>query len=172
MTPVPSEGAQRSQLTAQLGRAPRSPWRVAVSCSFDYPVVVTSPSMLDDGTRFPTWAWLSCPHLVASVGALESSGGAAMWARRAESDPDLAAALHRLDQEVREARRCESGGEDACAGVGAVGQRDPLGIKCLHAHVAYELVGLDDPIGAVVLGEVDRECADGRCAALHPLRET
>jgi hypothetical protein len=71
-----------------------------------------------------------------------------------------------IDAALRTVRAAESGGEDACANVGTAGQRDPLGVKCLHAHVALALVGLDDPVGEAELGKIDRTCPDDRCARL------
>ena len=53
-----------------------------------------------------------------------------------------------------------------CVSVGIAGQRDPLGVKCLHAHLALALVGVDDPIGIHLLGEGDPVCPDRRCARL------
>jgi hypothetical protein len=156
-----------SELVAtQTGRPPRTPWRVAARCRFERPTVIASPSRLDDGTPFPTLFWLTCPHLAEKVAALESAGEAARWARRATEDPQLAAELRAADAAVREARAAESGGEDACASVGLAGQRDPLGVKCLHAHVAAALAGIADPVGAGVLSATPRECSDDRCARL------
>lgn len=60
----------------------------------------------------------------------------------------------------------EAGGVDPCFTVGLAGQRDPLGVKCLHAHVALALVGVDDPVGAELLGKTGSACADARCARL------
>ena len=154
-------------VAAQLGRAPRQPWRVGARCSHGYPVVILSPSELADGTPFPSLAWLTCPWLAERVGAQESNGETARWAASATADAGLAASLRRLDEDVRRARNTESGGVDACESVGLAGQRDPLGVKCLHAHVALALAGFEDPIGATVIAE-GRECADGRCRRLIP----
>jgi hypothetical protein len=41
-----------------------------------------------------------------------------------------------------------------------------LGVKCLHAHIALTLVGVDDPIGSALLGEGEADCPDRRCARL------
>jgi hypothetical protein len=150
----------------QTARPPRTPWRVAARCSFKRPTVIASPSRLDDNTPFPTLFWLTCPHLAEKVAALESAGEAARWARRAAEEPQLAAGLRAADAAVREARAAESGGEDACAAVGLAGQRDPLGVKCLHAHVAVTLVGIADPVGDGVLSAVERECRDDRCGLM------
>lgn len=89
----------------------------------------------------------------------------AEWSAKAASDAVLAEDLRRVDALVREARAAESGGTDACAAVGVAGQRDPLGVKCLHAHVALALAGMDDPIGTELLGRWGETCADERCAA-------
>jgi hypothetical protein len=162
-----SSAADEATLVArQLDRAPRQPWRVASRCRFGRPTAIVSPSLLSDGTPFPTYAWLTCPHLADEVAALESGGDVAAWAARAASDASLAAALRAVDARVRELRAAESGGVDACSSVGVAGQRDPLGVKCLHAHVALVLVGAGDPIGEALLADVRAECDDDRCAAL------
>ena len=163
-TPV---GPGEAKLVAsQLGRPPREPWCVASRCRFGRAAAIVSPSRLAGGTPFPTYAWLTCPHLAEQVAALESTGGVAGFAARAASDESLAAALRAVDARVRDLRAAESGGVDACSTVGIAGQRDPLGVKCLHAHVALALVGAGDPIGEEVLAGVTRECDDDRCAAL------
>jgi hypothetical protein len=128
--------------------------------------VIVSPSRLDDGAPFPTYVWLTCPHLVERLGIAESGGATARFARRAADEPPLAAELRALDARVRELRAAESGGEDACPDVGIGGQRDPLGVKCLHLHVALALLGEQDPIGRELLDEMPRECSDDRCGTL------
>lgn len=142
------------------------PWRVAARCGFGRPTVIVSPSRLADGTPFPTYAWLTCPHLVERVGLAESAGGAADFAARALRDPLFESSLRVLDTRVRELRAVESAGVDACPAVGVGGQRDPLGVKCLHVHVALTLLGEDDPIGSELLSEIPRECEEDRCALL------
>ncbi len=157
----------RALVSAQIGRTPRDPWRVAVRCPFGRPSAIASPPLLDDGVRFPTWLWLTCPYLSREVALMESRGDTSAWAARASGDPDLAARLEALDAEVRRRRAREGGGEDVCADVGVAGQRDPLGVKCLHAHVAYSLAGLDDPVGCAILEDVGRACSDRRCERLR-----
>jgi uncharacterized protein len=127
---------------------------------------VVSPARLSDGAPFPTFAWLTCPWLAQRAAAAESRGETAEWARRAAADEGLRARLAETDRVVREVRAAESGGEDHCRSVGIAGQRDPLGVKCLHAHLALALVGIDDPIGIDLLAESDPACPDGRCARL------
>jgi hypothetical protein len=123
--------------------------------------------LLSDGTPFPAYAWLTCPWLAERVGALESSGEIARWSQRAGDDGELAAALRSTDAAVRYARAAESDGADACADVGIAGQRDPLGVKCLHAHVALQLAGIADRIGSEVLGKIGYACDDERCSSLE-----
>lgn len=171
MNPGSADEGVRALVSVQIGRAPREPWSVEALCSFGFPTVIVSPSLLADGTPFPTWAWLTCPYLMDAVSGLESAGEGAAWAGRAASDPALAAALRALDADVRAARAREGEGEDSCGDVGLAGQRDPLGVKCLHAHVAYALVGLDDPVGHAVLLQTGRECVDARCSKLAPREE-
>jgi hypothetical protein len=163
LTPAPAEAALVAE---QIGRPPREPWRVAARCSFGRPTVIVSPSLLSDGTPFPTYAWLTCPHLAQEVGASESSGATARLAERAAHDVSLGSSLRALDARVRELRATESGGVDACPDVGIGGQRNPLGVKCLHLHVALALLGEVDAIGAEVLATMARECEGDRCAAL------
>lgn len=139
---------------------------MAVRCGFGRPTVIVSPALLSDGTRFPTHAWLTCPWLSECVADEESAGGAAAFARRAAGDAVFAAALRAADQRLRELRAAESDGPDACASVGLAGQRDPLGVKCLHAHVALALVGVTDPVGEELLAGWERSCPDDRCASL------
>lgn len=162
MTAVSDRASDVTVVTLQLGRVPRDPWRVAARCEFGYPTAVISPARLADGTPFPTWAWLTCPHLVALAGALESDGEIAEWTARIERDPALRLRLMDADAALRRMRGQDSD-EDPCAGVGIAGQRQVAGVKCLHAHVALALVGIDDPIGASVL-ERGASCLDGRCA--------
>ena len=130
--------------------------------------MIISPSLLADGTPFPTFAWLTCPHLSEALAAEESAGATAAWARRAASEPALAEGLHAADRVVRAVRAAESGGVDACESVGLAGQRDPLGVKCLHAHVAMALIGIEDPIGIAELGKIPSSCPNGRCTTLQP----
>ena len=153
-------------VSAQIGRMPRQPWRVAARCRHGYPTVIVSPSRLSDGTLFPTHAWLTCPWLAQAMSSAESAGSTAAWARRAATDATLAAALVQADGQLRLARAAESGRDDACAAVGLAGQRDPLGVKCLHAHAALTLIGIDDPIGDAELCKIERDCPDRRCAEL------
>ncbi|MBE0417429.1 MAG: DUF501 domain-containing protein [Coriobacteriia bacterium] len=167
--PTPSDHAT---IVAQLGREPRGRWWVEVRCSFDYPQVIGTPPLLDGAVPFPTLYWLTCPWLVGGVSATESGGDVASWAGRLAADPALAERMRRADERYREHRAAASPfGDDPCPDVGIAGQRDSLATKCLHAHVATALAGIDDPVGAELLATLGRSCPDGRCVALTCLRE-
>jgi hypothetical protein len=162
VTPTDHTRTDSSIVKAQIGRAAREPWRVAARCSFGYPAAIVSQPRLNDGTLFPTYAWLTCPWLTRRAAADESCGSAARWADAAAEDATLADRLRAADEALRAARAAEGNGTDECAAVGIAGQRDPLGVKCVHAHVALALVGIDDPIGLDLL-ERGRECPDRYC---------
>lgn len=115
--------------------------------------------MFEGGEPFPTLWWLTCPFLAEAVAGLESAGGTDEWAARLEADPVVAARMRAADEEYR-VRRAAAGGGDPCEKVGVAGQRDPLKVKCLHAHVAAALAGVADPVGEAVLEELGRECGE------------
>lgn len=163
-------GTERELVSWQIGRTPREPWRTAACCSFGFPTVIVSPSTLSDGERFPTWAWLTCPWLTRRCSDLESGGATSRWVARLAAEPALADRMREADRKLRELRLAESGGHDACPDTGIAGQRDPLAVKCLHAHVALALAGVDDPVGLDTLEGVGRDCPDAECAASGPAR--
>ena len=148
----------------QLGREPRGRWRVGALCVFARPRVILTAPRLDDGTPFPTFAWLTCPWLVRTVADLESAGHTDRWSRLLATDDSLAADVRRSADAYRRARDHESPGEDGASdGGGIAGQADPLATKCLHAHVASAIMGFCDPVGEAVMGSVGESCGDDRC---------
>jgi hypothetical protein len=149
----------------QIGRSPRGRWRVAERCAHGHPSVIATAPALPDGTPFPTLFWLTCPWLCDAAARRESAGASGRWAARAAADLDLAESLRRADASYRAARAAEAGGEDPCPGAGTAGQRDPLGVKCVHARVAGALAGIEDPVGLAMLAATGRSCPDGSCAS-------
>ena len=150
-------------VTRQLGRVPRGVWRVAARCSFGRPTAIATAPALPDGAPFPTLFYLTCPHLVECVGELESAGAVRAWRQRLATDPALAAELDAAASEYRQARLAEGAGEDPARHLGIAGVREAADVKCLHAHVAARLAGIDDPIGREVLAALVRECEQDRC---------
>ena len=169
MTGTGNTSGDERIVAAQVGRIPRGPWRAAARCSFGYPSVIVSPPLLADGTPFPTWAWLTCPHLRDVCAAEESAGSVSRWAERLASDVNLAAQMLAADAALRAARAAE--GPDPHPEYGLAGQSDPLATKCLHAHVALALAGIADPVGMSIIETFGGQCADGRCARLAPAGE-
>ncbi len=147
----------------QLGRSPRRPWHVSVRCPHGYPQVITSPSVIEGDTPFPTLHYLTCPWLVGRVARAESAGLGAAWTERLSHDDELASAMRIADAAYRAARARESGGRDACSEVSIGGSPDPLHVKCVHVHVAAALAGIADPVGDAFLDEHGRSCPSVEC---------
>ncbi|MCL2654894.1 MAG: DUF501 domain-containing protein [Coriobacteriia bacterium] len=156
--------ADAACVARQLGRTPRSPWRVAVRCARGCPQVIASPPLLDDGTPFPTWLYLTCPALCHECATQESKGLLDTLRAQLAADATLRADLLAADARFRAGRSAEAAacGQGATAapgaGTGLAGQADPTALKCLHAHVAYQLAGLQDPFGARILNHVPNYC--------------
>lgn len=152
----------------QLGRPPRGRWTAIDRCVHGYPRTIAVAPLLEDGTPFPTAFWLTCPHLVEAVSALESGGAGAKLAESVAASPALAQEVLAADSAYRLARAAANNGVDPCEGTGIAGQADPLAVKCLHARLAAFLAGVPDPIGGAVAGLVAASgqglaCTDRRC---------
>jgi len=139
----------RVRVAQLLGREPRGAFDVVVRDDAGDPVVVRNAPLLDDGTPMPTRYYLVGAELVRDVSRLEADGGV----RRAEAeiDPaDIAATHERYAAERDAAIAADHEGPRPYGGVG--GTR--IGVKCLHAHVAYTLAGGDDPVGRWALAHL------------------
>jgi hypothetical protein len=126
----------------QLGRPPAGPFEVVVRSPDGQPAVIANAPFLSDGTPMPTRYWLTDPELRDAVSRLESVGGV----RAAEE------ALPATT--IAEAHARYAAGRDALISAAHEGPRPSggvggtrRGVKCLHAHVAWWLVGADDPVG-------------------------
>ncbi len=140
----------RARVEQLLGRPPRGAFDVVVRDECGDPVVVRNAPLLDDGTPMPTRFYLVGRVLVRSVSRLEGAGGV----REAERsiDADEIAALHERYAAERDAAIPKGhAGPRPSGGVG--GTR--IGVKCLHAHVANQLAGGDDPVGRWALERLD-----------------
>jgi exopolyphosphatase/guanosine-5'-triphosphate,3'-diphosphate pyrophosphatase len=130
------------RLTELLGHEPRRPYEVVVRRRSGDPVVIRNAPFFDDRTPMPTRWWLVDPVLTKAVSRLESSGGVAAAASAVGEQSILAA--HTRYASERDALLAEDhAGPRPRGGVG--GTR--LGVKCLHAHLAWHLAGGDDPVG-------------------------
>lgn len=113
------------------------------------PAVIENAPLLDDGRPMPTRYWLVDVELRDAVSRLEAAGGV----RRAEESvaADAVADAHARYAEERD-RTLPAGhsGPRPSGGVGGTRR----GVKCLHAHLAWVLVGGDDPVGRWVVDEL------------------
>jgi len=113
------------------------------------PAVIVNAALLDDGTPMPTRFWLVDTTLRESVSRLEASGGV----RRAEAAiaPEAIADAHQRYAAARDLTIPPGHtGPRPSGGVGGTRQ----GVKCLHAHLAWLLVGGDDPVGRWVVDQL------------------
>ncbi|MGH8979704.1 MAG: DUF501 domain-containing protein [Acidimicrobiales bacterium] len=164
------DDAERARIAQLLGRTPRGPVDVVRRRPDGTPSVLANAPLLDDGTPMPTRYWLVDPVLREAVSRLEAGGGV----RAAESavDPDSLARAHRRYADARDALvPAGHEGPRPTGGVGGTRQ----GVKCLHAHLAWWLVGGEDPVGewtAERLGITTRERAPGAETCGGPSRRT
>jgi len=138
------------RVTRLLGRRPAGAFEVALRAANGDPVVLRNAPLMDDLTPMPTLYWLCDPDLTVAVSRLEADGG--VDRAEAEVDADSLAVAHRRYAAER----------DAAIPTGHVGPRPTggvagtrVGVKCLHAHYAWHLVGGDDPVGRWVAGHLE-----------------
>jgi len=147
--PSPREATVVAEL---LGRAPGCDYTIAARDTWGQPLVICNAPLTDDGRPMPTRWWLVGAMAVKVVSRLESTGGI----KRAESaiEPLAISRAHSLYAIERD-RHIPTNhvGPRPAGGVG--GTR--VGIKCLHAHLAWHLVGGDDPVGRWVIDQIGDE---------------
>lgn len=138
------------RVTRLLGRRPAGAFEVVLRAANGDPVVLRNAPLMDDLTPMPTLYWLCDPDLTVAVSRLEADGG--VDRAEAEVDADSLAVAHRRYAAER----------DAAIPTGHVGPRPTggvagtrVGVKCLHAHYAWHLVGGDDPVGRWVAGHLE-----------------
>jgi hypothetical protein len=131
---------------------------VAVRCPFGRPAVTCQAGQLEDGTPFPTTFYLTCPHAVARVSALESAGGVGAWESRIAAEPDL-----RRSYDWGAARQRALHGGRGSGGIAGTA-RDGA-VKCLHAHVAFALAEPEYALGASMARQAGPLFPDGRCCS-------
>lgn len=163
----------RRIVAAQIGREPRAFLRVAVRCPFGQPAVTLQDPYDAEGEPFPTTYYLTCRHLVAAVSRLEAAGGVERWSRLVATDPDRRESLDRATEEQRVIRQKLAGdrrGVDggSSLGLGIGGSRNPLQLKCLHAHVAFALAHPAYSLGQELLAEVDPRWPARECCTVAP----
>lgn len=98
-------------------------------------------------TPFPTLYWLTCPILNKRVSTLEAQGAMSELTRALERDAALRGRLAKALARYRARRDSHAVIEESGGPAGG----GPDRVKCLHAHVAHELAGGDNPAGAIAL---------------------
>jgi hypothetical protein len=138
---------------------------VAVRCPYGRPAVVEQPAYLADGAPFPTTYYLTCPHAVARIDALETAGGVDRYERLVAADPAAAASYRAGAARQRELRRLVARMADAGASLalGIGGTSRPGAVKCLHAHAAFALAQPEYALGRRILAEAAPLYPDGEC---------
>lgn len=110
-------------------------------------MVIENDPRLEDGSPFPTLYWLTCPILVKRVSTLEADGSMTDVTERLQGSAALKERLAGALERYR-ARRDTLGAIEVSGGPPGGG---PDRVKCLHAHVAHELAGGNNPVGALTM---------------------
>jgi hypothetical protein len=149
MSPSAPSADEIDQVARLLGRPPGGRFRIVVRRVDGSPVVIENAPHLDDGTPMPTLFWLVDPSLREQVSRVESLGGV----KRLEAtlDPHAVDEAHQRYARRREALVEHPELPQPSGGVG--GTR--TGLKCLHAHLAAFLAGLEDVAGRAVSEEIE-----------------
>jgi hypothetical protein len=137
----------RALVEAQIGRNLRGEWAVARRCHLGVPMVIESHPRLEDGSPFPTLYWLTCPVLAKRVSRLESEGWMTSLNTRLANDERMRSRLSDAIARYRARRNEHEVIEDSGSPPGG----GPDKVKCLHAHVAHELVDGSNPVGGIAL---------------------
>lgn len=155
LAPAAPSASDVEAVTELLGRVPNGNFVVVLRRTDGRPAVIANDPLLSDGEPMPTRYWLVDPEIRVLVGRLESQGGV----RQAEHEVGADA--------LREAHARYADERDALVPSGWAGPRPHggvggtrNGVKCLHAHVAWWLVGGDDPVGRWVSQQVEIPTGD------------
>ena len=125
---------------------------MARRCHLGIPMVIESHPRLDDGSPFPTLYWLTCPLLVRRASKLESEGWMEQLNERLRADARLRDRLSAALEGYQAARDAH----EILTPVPAPPGGGPDRVKCLHSHLAHQLVEdvqPRNPVGALVLSQ-------------------
>jgi hypothetical protein len=153
----------------QIGRTPKENFQVVRLCRYGFPQVIKNPPVVD-GKPFPTMFWLTCPHLVKKVSRLEEAGMISYFENKLKYDQRFRNRYLKAQQFERMLRKVyipetlpiPIKKKLLPAGIGGI--ENPLGVKCLHLHLASYLGGVPNPIGEEVYKRVlPLECPNNYC---------
>ena len=139
----------------QLGRPPRGVLGVAARCPWGRPAVVRQASYLEGGEPFPTTYYLTCPHAVSAVSAVEAAGGVDRYERLVAAG-DGAASSYRWGRERQRTLRAPAAtmlDAGASLDTGIAGAVRDGAVKCLHAHAAFALAEPGYQLGRSMLAD-------------------
>jgi hypothetical protein len=142
-------GTDIAAVRTLLGRSPAGSFLVLLRRPDGSPALIENAPHLEDGTPMPTLYWLVDPSLREQVSRIESEGGVHRY--ELEVDPSALDAAHSEYRALRESRVVSPELPQPSGGVGGTRR----GVKCLHAHLAAYLGGIDDPVGALVASQVE-----------------
>jgi uncharacterized protein len=127
--------------------------------------VIAQPAYLADGTPFPTTYYLSCPHAVARIDALEAAGGVDRYEQLVAGDPAAMAEYRAGAARQRELRRpaAQMADDGASLRLGIAGTSREGAVKCLHAHAAFALAQPGYALGRRILDEAAPLYPSGEC---------
>jgi len=155
----------------QLGRKPKGTFRVVKLCRHGFPQMIENPPLVD-GKPMPTLFWLTCPFLVKEVSRLEEAGYIEYFEERIKKNARFrgrylkAHAFERMLRKAKLPADLPPKVKFKLISTGVGGIENPLGVKCLHLHLASFLGGVPNPIGEEVLKKLLRgveNCKNGYC---------
>ncbi|MBS3813271.1 DUF501 domain-containing protein [Candidatus Bipolaricaulota bacterium] len=160
----------RSVVAKQLDRDPIGLVGIGYRCKFGFPaVLVTKPLIIrpdGDFEVFPTLFWLTCPKRATEIAHLESGGFIKKLERKLKNEPKLRARYREAEKSYLKAQHelltpeeetfINHHGLQGALSRGIGGIESDLNVKCLHLHVAHELV-TENPLGNVVIKRLELE---------------
>ncbi|MGM0598377.1 MAG: DUF501 domain-containing protein [Candidatus Rifleibacteriota bacterium] len=161
-----TEKTNKKQLSAidVLGRKPRAPFIVKTRCADGSPQVLLADTVFkEEGIYkpFPTFLWLVCPILKHKVAQLEESGLIKELSELLQINSDLKSEFDKgqsfickIRVEIAEKILKNQVPKHIYKVLGTTtiaGSSNYTGVKCLHAHLAQELVYGNNPLGRIVL---------------------
>ena len=148
----------------QLGRKPDNLRRVVARCPAGKPLVIETYPFSEEHGVFPTTYWLSCPYWVEQIFKLEDKGLIQELSHKIQNDDKLRNRLEEAHKNYAEKRFALIKEDDIKkiinisfdilqvlkeSGVGGIQEKE--GIKCLHTHVADQIVHENNPVGETVI---------------------
>jgi len=157
-------------LKKQLGKTPKGNLKVIKLCKYGFPQLIENDPLLE-GKPFPNLFWLTCPYLVKQISKLESKGFIELFEERLKKDEAFRRRYlyaHQFEAMLRKSKlppNVEPKIKAILIRLGVGGIKNPLGVKCLHLHLASFWGGVPNPIGESLLEFLPAlECSENLCS--------